>query len=71
MEFLSMSAIIYHNPRCTKSRLTLTILEEKGIDFQVIKYLDDTPSAQELKVLLGELDLDARSLMRTFGPLHI
>jgi arsenate reductase-like glutaredoxin family protein len=43
--------------------LTLTILEEKGIDFQVIKYLDDTPSAQELKVLLGELDLDARSLM--------
>jgi thiol-disulfide isomerase/thioredoxin len=34
---LSMSAIIYHNPRCTKSRLTLTILEEKGVDFQVIK----------------------------------
>ncbi|AYQ57278.1 Uncharacterized protein YfgD, not an arsenate reductase [Bathymodiolus thermophilus thioautotrophic gill symbiont] len=60
-----MSAIIYHNPRCTKSRLTLGILEEKGIDFQIIKYLDDTPSAEELKTLLGQLKLDARSLMRT------
>ncbi|MDC9714704.1 MAG: arsenate reductase (glutaredoxin) [Gammaproteobacteria bacterium] len=60
-----MSATIYHNPRCTKSRLTLGILEEKGVDFQVIKYLDNTPSAKELKVLLGELKLDARSLMRT------
>lgn len=61
-----MSAIIYHNPRCTKSRLTLAILEEKGVDFQVIKYLEETPTAEELKALLGELGMDARSLMRTF-----
>ena len=60
-----MSAIIYHNPRCTKSRLTLGILEEKGIDFQIIKYLDDTPSVEELKLLLEQLKLDARSFMRT------
>ena len=61
-----MSAVIFHNPRCTKSRLTLGILEEKSIDFEVIKYLDNPPSAKELKVLLSELNMDARSLMRTF-----
>ncbi len=60
-----MSATIYHNPRCTKSRLTLAILEEKGLDFQIIKYLDETPSVEELKALLGELGMNARSLMRT------
>ena len=61
-----MSVKIYHNPRCTKSRLTLAILEEKGIDFEIIKYLDDTPSVAELKGLLDELKMDPRSLMRTF-----
>ena len=61
-----MSAVIFHNPRCTKSRLTLGILEEKGIDIEVIKYLENPPSAKELKVLLNELNMDARSLMRTF-----
>ena len=61
-----MSAVIFHNPRCTKSRLTLGILEEKSIDLEVIKYLENPPSAKELKVLLNELNMDARSLMRTF-----
>lgn len=60
-----MSTIIYHNPRCTKSRLTLGILEEKVVDFKVIKYLDTPPTADELKNLLIDLKLDARSLMRT------
>lgn len=60
-----MSIKIYHNPRCTKSRLTLGILEEKGIDFEIIKYLEDTPSAQELKALLRELKMLPRALMRT------
>ena len=61
-----MSVKIYHNPRCTKSRLTLAILEEKGLDFEVIKYLEDTPSVAELKGLLDELKMDPRSLTRTF-----
>jgi len=61
-----MSVKIYHNPRCTKSRLTLAILEEKDIDFEVIKYLEDTPSVAELKALLDELGMDPRTLMRTF-----
>ncbi|WP_428087576.1 arsenate reductase (glutaredoxin) [Candidatus Thioglobus sp.] len=60
-----MSVKIYHNPRCTKSRLTLAILEEKDIDFKVINYLDTPPSADELKALLVELKLGARALMRT------
>ena len=59
-----MSVKIFHNPRCSKSRATLGILEEKGVDFEVIMYLQNTPSAAELKALLGELNLDARSLMR-------
>ncbi|MDC9727258.1 MAG: arsenate reductase (glutaredoxin) [Candidatus Thioglobus sp.] len=61
-----MSTIIYHNPRCSKSRSTLGILEQKSTDFEVIKYLDTPPTADELKALLVELDMDARSLMRTF-----
>ncbi|WXU00649.1 MAG: putative protein YfgD [Catillopecten margaritatus gill symbiont] len=60
-----MSTIIYHNPRCTKSRLTLGILEEKGVDFEVINYLDDTPTVDELKALLKDLNMNARALMRT------
>ncbi|MBA5248161.1 MAG: arsenate reductase (glutaredoxin) [Gammaproteobacteria bacterium] len=60
-----MRTIIYHNPRCTKSRLTLAILEEKGVDFQVIKYLDNAPTAEELKALLKDLNMNARALMRT------
>lgn len=61
-----MSTIIYHNPRCTKSRLTLGILEEKGVNFEIIKYLDTPPSFDELKALLTDLGLEPRALMRTF-----
>jgi arsenate reductase len=61
-----MKATIYHNPKCSKCRTTLSILEEKGIDFEVIKYLDTPPNMEELKLLLTNLKLDARALMRTF-----
>ena len=61
-----MSTIIYHNPRCSKSRLTLVILEEKGLDFEIIKYLESPPRFNELKALINELKTDARGLMRTF-----
>lgn len=65
-----MKTIIYHNPKCTKSRLTLKILEENNIDFQIIQYLQDTPTASELKVLLADLKISARTLMRTDEPLY-
>ncbi|MFP6775317.1 MAG: arsenate reductase (glutaredoxin) [PS1 clade bacterium] len=59
-----MGTIIYHNSRCSKSRATLAILEENGINFEVINYLNNPPSADELKGLIVDLGIDARSLMR-------
>ena len=61
-----MSTVIFYNPKCSKCRTTLSILEEKGVDFEVIKYLENPPSVDELKDLLNQLNMDARSLMRTF-----
>ena len=61
-----MSVVIYHNPRCSKSRQTLALLEENGIQPEVIKYLDTPPSVDELKTLLSQLELtDVRKMMRT------
>ena len=55
---------IYHNPRCSKSRQTLQLLTEKGIDPEIILYLENTPDAAELKGLLTMLGLSARDLLR-------
>ena len=60
-----MSAItIYHNPRCSKSRNTLTLLEENGINPTVVLYLESPPDAKELKALLRKLGLTASQLVR-------
>ncbi len=56
---------IWHNPRCSKSRQTMGILEEKGIEADVVKYLEETPSVQEIKSVLKKLNISARELMRT------
>ncbi len=56
---------IYHNPRCSKSREALKLLEEQGTDVEVVKYLDTPPSKEELKSLLKMLGISARELMRT------
>lgn len=56
---------IYHNPRCSKSRQTLQLLQEKGIQPEVVEYLKTPPTVDELKDLLNALNLDARGLMRT------
>lgn len=55
---------IYHNPRCSKSRQTLTLLEENGIQPQVVLYLETPPSAKTLKQLLKKLGIGARDLLR-------
>ena len=61
-----MSVVIYHNPRCSKSRETLALLEEKGITPTVVKYLDETPSIEVLKTLFTQLGYDSvRDMMRT------
>lgn len=56
---------IYHNPRCSKSRETLALLQEQGIEPEVVEYLKDTPNADELAELLQKLGIQARQLMRT------
>jgi len=56
---------IFHNPRCSKSRQTLALLEEKGIEPQIVKYLETPPSADELKAVLAKLGINARDLLRT------
>ena len=56
---------IWHNPRCSKSRNALTYLEEKGITAKVVKYMDETPSADEIKEVLTLLDIDVKDWLRT------
>jgi arsenate reductase len=58
------SVTIYHNPKCSKSRATLALLERKGIAPRVIEYLTTPPSAAELNRILELLDLEPRALMR-------
>ncbi|MFA5494398.1 MAG: arsenate reductase (glutaredoxin) [Porticoccaceae bacterium] len=55
---------IYHNPRCTKSRQTLALLEERGLAPQVVLYLDTPPDAPTLQALLAKLGISARDLLR-------
>ncbi|HIC78796.1 MAG TPA: arsenate reductase (glutaredoxin) [Sulfurovum sp.] len=57
--------IIWHNPRCSKSRNALALLEEKGVEVEVVKYLDTPPSRVELVVVLEMLGLSAKGLMRS------
>ena len=60
-----MSLTIWHNPRCSKSRQTLALLEEKGLTPTIRLYLDDAPSKQEIQEVLSMLDIEPRALMRT------
>ena len=59
-----MSVTIYHNPRCSKSRQTLAILEEKNVDHTVVEYLSTPPAKAELKRILGLLGLKAHDIVR-------
>jgi arsenate reductase (glutaredoxin) len=59
-----MAVTIYHNPRCSKSRETLALLQDRGIEPKVVEYLNDTPDAATLDTLLKQLDLEPRELMR-------
>jgi len=60
-----MSVTIWHNPRCSKSRQTLAILEEKGAAPKVELYLDTAPSVAEIENALDLLGIEPRALMRT------
>ena len=57
--------VMYHNPRCSKSRETLQILNDHEIEPDIVDYLDEPPSAEELKRVIGLLGVTARDLLRT------
>ncbi|MCW8921553.1 MAG: arsenate reductase (glutaredoxin) [Sedimenticola sp.] len=59
-----MSVKIYHNPQCSKSRQTLQIIRDEGVDAEIIEYLKTPPSRDELIGLLDGLGLEPRQLMR-------
>jgi arsenate reductase len=60
-----MKAKIYHNPRCSKSRATLALLEDRGVEFDTVEYLKTPPSADEIRELLRLLGMKAADLVRT------
>ena len=60
-----MSVTIYHNPRCSKSRQTLALLEERGVSPEIVLYLETPPTPGELKDILAKLGKDARDIIRT------
>ena len=55
---------IYHNPRCSKSRQALALLEQQGDELDVIQYIDTPPDSATLSALLQQIGLSARELMR-------
>ena len=56
---------LYHNPRCSKSRGALELLEARGLTPTVVRYLETPPTADELTDLLARLNLSARQLLRS------
>lgn len=59
-----MKVTIYHNPRCSKSRLTLQLLEDNNIQPEIVRYLEDPPAVEVIDSLLTLLQLEPRELMR-------
>ncbi|HKZ97025.1 MAG TPA: arsenate reductase (glutaredoxin) [Hyphomicrobiaceae bacterium] len=65
-----MSLVLYHNPRCTKSRQALKLLEDRGLKPRIVLYLESPPAAAEIKRLMKLLGLSPRQLMRAKEPLY-
>lgn len=59
-----MSVKIYHNPRCSKSRQTLQLLKDRGVEPEIIEYLKTPPSVEELSDILDKLGMQPRDLIR-------
>jgi arsenate reductase (glutaredoxin) len=66
-----MSLYIYHNPRCSKSRETLALLEDRGLQPEVIRYLETPPSVATLQILVQQLGFSSvRQVMRVKDELY-
>lgn len=57
-------AVLYHNPRCSKSRAALALLQERDIDLEVVRYLENPPDETALRELLNQLGMMPLELMR-------
>ncbi len=55
---------IYHNPRCSKSRETLALIREKGVEPEILEYIKEIPSRDELKLVLAKLNLNIKDILR-------
>ena len=55
---------VFHNPRCSKSRGALELLEARGVDYEVVRYLDEPPDADRLHEVISMLDEPAAALVR-------
>ena len=55
---------ILHNPRCRKSRETLQIIEDKGVKVEIVKYLEQPPSSEELKAIVAKLGCSVTDIIR-------
>lgn len=62
--------VVWHNPRCTKSRNAIKYLDEKGVAYTVRRYLDDVPSEEELREILKKLKISPREWIRSKEKLY-
>ncbi len=60
-----MSITIYHNPRCSKSRQTLALIREHGLEPEIVEYLKQPPTPDELKRIIQRLDVSVREVIRS------
>lgn len=70
VESSAMTVTIYHNPACSKSRQTLALLRDKGIEPRVVEYLKAPPSRTELKAILKLMGVSPRAIVRDTGALY-
>ena len=66
-----MKVTIFHNPRCSKSRETLQLLQAQGIEPEIVEYLKTPPSFSQLDEILKKLNLQPRELMRVKEPEYV
>ena len=66
-----MSIKIYHNPRCSKSRQALKLLQDNGLNPEIIEYLKSPPNMREIVKILGMLNMEPREIMRRKESIYI
>lgn len=62
--------VIYHNPRCSKSRETLQLITDRQIETEIVDYLEEPPTPEDLRRIIALLGLSARDLLRTTEPVY-